>query len=202
MATVLGPNGDEVSVNLRFHCDRPHNTQKLCAISQSESPLGVEIHERQLHCQVVYVNIKRPPSVPSGAINPLARSRKGLKNALLMKVGWAQLLNQHSCFFTPVRHDQAAEILARFPKPERRRGGGGTHSRSADPLSCIKWSLSPKRKTRGNGIVLGVIPHWNVEQGRISFVLGWSSASSDSERGAERPPGGSPPKPWALPVLA
>ncbi|XDV25104.1 hypothetical protein PO909_029077 [Leuciscus waleckii] len=82
------------------------------AISQSESPLGVEIHERQLHCQVVYVNIKRPPSVPSGAINPLARSRKGLKNALLMKVGWAQLLNQHSCFFTPVRHDQAAEILA------------------------------------------------------------------------------------------
>lgn len=67
--------------------------------------------------------------------------------------------------------------------------------RSADPLSRIKWSLSPKRKTRGNGIVLCVIPHWNVEQGRISFVQGWSSTSSDSERGAERPPGGSPPNP-------
>lgn len=62
------------------------------AISQSEAPRRAEIHERHLHC---HVNIKRPPSVPSGVINPLVLSLKGLQNTHVMKVGWAQpqLLN-------------------------------------------------------------------------------------------------------------
>jgi len=33
MATVLGPNGDEVSVNLRFHYDRPQN-KKNCVVKR------------------------------------------------------------------------------------------------------------------------------------------------------------------------
>ncbi len=68
-----------------------------------------------------------------------------------------------------------------------------TQAARPNPLSCIKRSLSPKRKTRGNGIVLGVIPHRNAEQGRISFVPGWIYTSSASERGAARPLGGPPP---------
>lgn len=70
------------------------------AISQNESPVGAEIHKS--HRQIVHVSQvareRKSLTVPSGAINPLARSCKGLQNASLMKDGKPQLFNLHSCY--------------------------------------------------------------------------------------------------------
>lgn len=71
-----------------------------------------------------------------------------------------------------------------------------TQAARPNPLSCIKRSLSPKRKTRGNGIVLGVIPHRNVEQGAGAhlFCPGLELHEQCFRERRSETPGGTPSK--------